>query len=257
MPTGAVKKDTERKQMNTPHRREIEFERIINFRDLGGYRTEDGSTVAWRRIFRSGTLHGMTANDLARLRELGLKTILDLRSDWEVERRGRETLLQSGFCYRCVPFAPDDEFQGHGMPTFDGFPGMGEFYVHLIRQEWFGRRIVTALETIARKENLPLVFHCAAGKDRTGILAGILLSVLGVPDEDVAKDYALSTPHIQRLLGRLQHEARMPDEFRKLPEFFWQTPPESMLMLLRAIRDGYGSAAGYLLRSGATPSLIG
>jgi protein-tyrosine phosphatase len=243
--------------MTEKHSHQIKFENVPNFRDIGGYRTRDGHTVAWRRLFRSAELRSMTPGDLSRLREeFGLAAVIDLRSDFEVKHRGLGLLDGAGFRYFNVPFIPDGgEAEIEGL-RYNEFTNMGGFYVDLLRKKGFGRRIVDALEIIAEPENHPLVFHCAAGKDRTGILAAVLLSVLDVPDEDIENDYSLSGAYIEALIKQLRSAGKTPDDVVKLPDFFWTAPPESMAMLLASLRRENGSVKDYLAANGAAPSLF-
>jgi protein-tyrosine phosphatase len=86
--------------MAEKYQRQIEFENVPNFRDIGGYRAKNGKKVAWRRVFRSGELRSMTRRDLVRLKEeLGLAAIIDLRSEFEVKHRGRGRLKRVGIKY--------------------------------------------------------------------------------------------------------------------------------------------------------------
>ncbi|OGO31296.1 MAG: hypothetical protein A2Z29_08840, partial [Chloroflexi bacterium RBG_16_56_11] len=173
--------------------REIIFESIHNIRDLGGFGTGDGHTVARGRLFRSGDLRQMTPDDLNKLRErIRLNSVIDLRSDFEIERQGIGRLAGAGFNYRNVSFIADGGNRAANEQRYRECTSMGEFYLQLVRQKQFGGRIVEALDIISRRENHPLIFHCAVGKDRTGILAAILLSVLGVADKDIIDDYCLS-----------------------------------------------------------------
>ena len=174
--------------------RHIIFESVPNFRDLGGYQTRGGHEVAWRRLFRSGELHRMTTRDLTRLREeIRLTSVLDLRNVTELERRGVGPLSEIGVRYYNVPL-----LTGSKDYNKEHFSNMGEVYLFCIRDKQYGKRVVEALEIIAEPSNHPLVFHCAGGKDRTGILAAVVLSVLGVADEDIIKDYTLSGPIHER-----------------------------------------------------------
>lgn len=244
--------------MAKKYSRQIDFESVLNFRDIGGYRTRDGHTIAWRRLFRSGELRHMTGDDLTKLREeIGLASVIDLRSDFEIKHQGMGLLSEAGIKYYNVSFISDGGDREGDARRFKEFSNMGEFYVHLVRQKAFGGRIVAALEIIAEPENHPLVFHCAAGKDRTGILAAVLLSVLDVDDEDIKNDYCLSGPYIEALINRLKSESRVVDDSMKLPDFFWKTVPESMALLLATFRQEYGSTSDYLKAQGAEPSLIG
>jgi protein-tyrosine phosphatase len=243
--------------MAEKYQRQIEFENVPNFRDIGGYRAKNGKKVAWRRVFRSGELRSMTRRDLVRLKEeLGLAAIIDLRSEFEVKHRGRGRLKRVGIKYYNVPFIPDGGQPDAELPRYEGFTCMGELYVDLVRQKGFGKRIVEALEIIAAPENHPLVFHCAAGKDRTGILAAVLLDILGVADEDIKNDYSLSGAYIEALIKQLRSVKGPVDDVMKLPDFFWTATPESMAMLLTCLRRENGSIRAYLRTNGAMSSLF-
>ena len=238
--------------------RQIDFESVPNFRDIGGYHTRDGYTIAWHRLFRSGELRHMTAGDLTKLREeIGLISVIDLRSVFEIKHRGMGLLSEAGFKYYNVSFIPDGGERDGDARRFREFPNMGEFYVDLVRQKGFGRRIVEALEIIAEPENHPLVFHCTAGKDRTGILAAMLLSILGVRDDDIKNDYCLTGPYIEALFNRLKSEVKIVEDSMRLPDFFWTATPESMALLLDTLRRENGSVSDYVAAHGAAPALVG
>ncbi len=237
--------------------RHIYFEHIINFRDLGGYRTRDGHTVTWRRLFRSGEFRNMTGSEFKRLTgEIGLTSVIDLRSSMEVERQGIGHLSEAGIIYHNVSFITGGGNREEDEQLFRKFTNMGEFYSHLVRQSEFGERIVAALKIIAEPENHPLVFHCAIGKDRTGILAAILLSVLGVEDKDIIEDYAFSTPYMEELLNRINTDPKMAEMAGHLPAYFWKAAPESMALFLSTLKKEYGSVKGYLEDQGIEPLLI-
>ena len=236
--------------------RQIEFENVINFRDIGGYRTRDGRTVAWRRVFRSGELRSMTAGDLSKLREeLGLAAVIDLRSEFEVKQRGLGLLEGADIKYCNIAFMTDDD-PGANASRYAHCTNMGEFYLEMARQKDYGKRITEALEVIAAPENHPLVFHCAVGKDRTGMLAAVLLSLLGVAEKDIIEDYALSEPYMDELLARLKNNPQKNDPPLDIPEYFWKASPESMGLFLDSLRRDYGSIEGYLEFMGSEPSLI-
>src|SRR5262249_6756485 len=156
--------------------RHIPFESVPNFRDLGGYRTHDGRTVAWRRLFRSAALHRMNDREMARLKqEISPRAVIDLRSPRDPEKNVEPLLLSEiGVRYYPIPFRPDsssylkDEARAHPNAT-----NMGENYLRRIREKPFGKRLVDALDIIAESDNHPLVFHCSPGKDRTGVLAAM------------------------------------------------------------------------------------
>jgi protein-tyrosine phosphatase len=237
--------------------RHIGFERIFNFRDLGGYQSQDGRTIVWRRVFRSAEIRRMTRQDLLRLKEeLGISSVVDLRSKLELEKHGVGMVNEWGFQYHNIPFVTNDENTEKGPERFLQFSNMGEVYLDFVRHPEYGRHIVEALEIIARPEKHPLVFHCAAGKDRTGILTAILFGVLDIPDWTIVEDYALTEPYMKELKARLDRDPNFTTESQNLPDYMWEAAEESMSLFLSTLKREYGSARGYLLASGASLELF-
>ncbi len=233
--------------MQQAFQRIINFESVSNFRDMGGYQTFIGQTIAWRRLFRSGDLCKMTRSDFDRLiDELKIKSVLDLRGPLEIENQGMGILSKANIKHCNVSFITD----GAGDPKanelrYKGFTSMGEYYIHLSAQSTFGKSLIEALDFIAEPSNHPLVFHCSAGRDRSGMLAAILLGILNVAQEDIVADYSLSILHSEILLGK-----------QGLPGWFWKTEPKSMSLFLSKLRLEYGSIRGYAKAQGADLSLF-
>ncbi len=242
--------------MTQPYSRHIKLDKVINFRDIGGYPTRDGYIVAWRRIFRSGDLAKMSAGDYSHLtEEIALSSVLDLRSDMETQR-GTFPLPEAGINYYNIPFMTDGGNPEEEGRLFGKITNMGQFYLHLVQRPEFGKRILEALELIAVPGNHPLVFHCAVGKDRTGILAAVLLSALGVADEDIIEDYTLSGPYMEQLLSDFDDDPEMAEFPQHLPAFFWKASAESMEMFLTTLQHEYGTITDYLYTQGAEQTLI-
>jgi protein-tyrosine phosphatase len=244
--------------MADKYSRQITFESIQNFRDIGGYSTRGGDTVAWRRLFRSGDLRHMTQGDFKRLTsELGVVSVIDLRSGSELENNGKGLLEGSDIKYCNIAFMTDDDDPEANDNRYAHCTNMGEFYLEMARQKEFGQKIVEALEVIADPENHPIVFHCAVGKDRTGMLAAVLLSLVGVAEKDIIEDYALSEPYMDELLARLKNNPpKSGGPPMDIPEYFWKAPPESMALFLATLRKEYGSVKGYLESVDMEPSLV-
>jgi len=188
----------------------VPLEGTLNFRDLGGYRTTAGRQVRWGRVFRSDALGKLTDADLTYLERLGVRLVCDFRDDQETERAPSR-----------VPDHPDLRIErfpiGAGGDTTDvssqreGLTDMvlagslgevsaetlGDFYVGMLESR--REPLVAVLERVADPANHPVVFHCTAGKDRTGVLAALLLAVLGVDEATILDDYELTdryrTPH--------------------------------------------------------------
>ncbi len=247
-----------RTMMDGPmYSRHIEFEEILNFRDLGGYRTGDGRTVAWRRLFRSGELHYMTGNDAVKLKEeIKLNSVLDLRTP----RREREMqfglLNQVGVTYFNTPlFTTLDRGIDEVKRLFQSISRMGELYIYLLKQAGISEELMKAMEVIADPGNHPLVFHCSAGKDRSGMLAAIILGVLGVEDKDIVEDYIVTASYMEQMMKRWDTVPEMED-YNDLPDFTDLAVPESMKMFLSALKQEYGSVRGYVEAQGADAGLF-
>ncbi|MEA3214664.1 MAG: protein-tyrosine phosphatase [Acidimicrobiia bacterium] len=264
--------------LGNPPSRHFELDGPVNFRDLGGYPVRDGRTVRWRTIFRSDGLHSMSAADLALLLDqLGLSSVIDLRSGDEVELVGRGPLGETEVVLHHVPIF--DETRRLADRLAGGLV-IGDMYVQMI--ESAAPRFVQALEIIART-NSPLVFHCAAGKDRTGLLGAVLLELLGVDDDDIAEDYAHSARSIALLKERWAASAaakaaksaegdspsktgarrslppgmpRLPRgaEGRRVAEELLSARPATILALLGTMRDRFGSVGEWAADHGFSQS---
>jgi len=241
--------------MTEKYSRHLRFDSVTNFRDIGGYRTRQGYTIAWRRVFRSGEFARITRSDLKRLmEEISPASVVDLRSQFEVERQGIGLISEAGIKYHNICFMTDDD-PGANASRYAHCTNMGEFYLEMARQKDYGKRIIEALEVIADPKNHPIVFHCAVGKDRTGMLAAVLLSLLGVAEKDIIEDYALSEPYMDELLAKLRNNPGENGGVLPIPDYFWKASPESMALFLSTLCKEYGSMNDYLTAHGAASSL--
>ncbi|MDQ1550875.1 MAG: protein-tyrosine phosphatase [Actinomycetota bacterium] len=229
--------------------RHLPFDSVFNFRDLGGYDTADGSTVKWRTVFRADGVHRLSAADLA---PLGVRTVLDLRTHDELER-GRFTHDSIG--YHHLPILQNSWSSQGFEGELDAVTFLADRYVDMLTE---GREAIgRALRILGDADSLPLVFHCAAGKDRTGVVAAIVLSVLGVSDDDIATDYSLS-----RLgMGRFKEWiiTTFPDyadSMSRQPDAFLAAPAEAMHLFLERVRAGYGSVRDYVLGLGVSETTL-
>jgi protein-tyrosine phosphatase len=228
----------------------IALEGAVNFRDLGGYAADGGRRTRWRMLFRADGLGELTESDLATVRELGIRTVVDLRSGTELEQ-GRFDVDAHPVAFHHFPFI--DELPD--MERFKRSPGMlGTQYKEML--DGAGAQIVAALEVLAAPGALPAVFHCSAGKDRTGLLSVIVLSVLGVDEPTVIADYALSGAAMERLRAKMMRKyPDNADEIAQLDEAF-SADPAQMEALVDHLRERYGTVEAYLTRLGASNELI-
>jgi protein-tyrosine phosphatase len=230
--------------------RVIALEGAVNFRDLGGYLADGGRRTRWRVLFRADGLGELTESDLATIRELGIRTVVDLRSGTELEQ-GRFDVDAHPVSFHHFPFI--DELPD--METFKRSPGMlGTQYKEML--DGAGAQVVAALEVLAEPGALPAVFHCSAGKDRTGLLSVIVLSLLGVDEPTVIADYALSGAAMERLRAKMMRKyPDNADEIAQLDEAF-SADPAQMEALVDHLRERYGTVEAYLSKLGASDELI-
>ena len=219
--------------------RALTFEGCVNFRDLGGYRTRDGRRTGWRRLFRADGLNKLSEADRAQLIELDVVTVIDLRTVDEAEQRGRFPVDQVPVRYVDLPLTDV-------LPSAEEIPSWGEAsyvasrYVEMVSQG--GSALTGAIEALASQDSLPAVFHCSAGKDRTGVLSALILAFLGVPDATIVEDYALSAAAMGELLDRLK--AEYPDSTEEVERYaptILNVVPATMEEFLGTIRNEYGT----------------
>lgn len=234
-----------------------------NLRDLGGLRTVDGRTVAAGFLFRSEAMVLGESDSYAvyrpeaeeELGALGLRTVVDLRAERESDRAPSVWANVSGANLVLLPIAEG----GEGADTnymrllldgeierFDA-DSMFEFYVRMLarRSDVLG----VAFRLLADPRNFPLLVHCAAGKDRTGVFVALVLSALGIPRDVVVEDYALTgvlRPNRIDTYAHLFREAGLnPEKARGL----FESPAAAMQSTLSHLDSEYGGVAGYLTGS--------
>ena len=234
--------------------RQLHFRGTFNFRDLGGYRARAGQTVRWRTLFRADALHRMDEAELGELQQLGLRSVLDLRTRSELDD-GRIEADHLGITHFHMPvlglvWEPEDLD-----PDADAGRVLGDLYIDMLSVG--APALAAALETLAQVDRLPAVFHCAAGKDRTGVLAAIVLSLLGVDEEIIIADYHRTARSMEALMERLATER--PETWTAMtdqPSPYMKTPPEAMTGFLAHVRAEHGSVVGYVRSIGVSAEAI-
>lgn len=249
--------------MSSLDSRHVAFEACFNFRDLGGYETRDGGRIRWRTLYRSDALHRLTAADERAFAALGLRTVIDLRSRTEVEDYGRLQVGSDEIAWFGIPMLDDVRLrprdpseEAAAPPPADlpaPLPEPGEGYAKIL--EDFGGAVARAVKLLAGEAALPAVFHCTSGKDRTGILAAVILDALGVPDETIAADYMLTGATWRRSLDWIAvNEPDFAAFLAELPAEVREVTPEKILGFLAKVRAAHGSIPELLARLGVTRS---
>jgi protein-tyrosine phosphatase len=225
--------------------RRLPLEGAVNFRDLGGYETEDGRKLRWRTVFRSDALSALTASDHVTLRALGVRLVCDLRLPGE--RRHAPNALPQDAGIEClepgfIPRGTLDMLANLRAGTLHGGAIIAEVtthYWHMARDhgETFGMILRRLAEPTAR----PAVIHCTSGKDRTGFTVALVLLALGVPLDTVFEDYLLTNAY-RRDVSKLLDLPISQDDMAILTSArrgYLETAVKSMI-------DLHGSIGGYL-----------
>jgi protein-tyrosine phosphatase len=218
------------------------LEGASNFRDLGGYETVDGRVVRTGMVFRSGALHALTDNDLERLRELGVRVAVDLRP------REEQTAEPTNAPFLRILHVP--LLRGERTGAADALAN-GEGYLRARYCELLLDRapeIGAILTSLAQNDGLPAVIHCAAGKDRTGVVAAALLMALGVDDSTVLDDYELTSEYeaaarVEELKSKMSGSGLPPAVIAGL----LGTSRSSLADAIALLREEYDTVENYLL----------
>ena len=191
------------------------FANILNFRDLGGVCGLDGKAVRWRALFRSDKLTGATDDEWRVMEKAGIRTILDLRSDEETELNPDG--CPDDFTYIHFPLVEENlSFSNISSPAMQAFArSLGEGYRNIVLKN--GENLAAAMDMIADHiEDGGVVFHCTSGKDRTGVVASAIYSILGVSTEDIAADYQISYTFNRKTSDKFMDEHPQYRQYRKM-----------------------------------------
>ncbi len=229
--------------------RHLEWEACYNVRDLGGYPTRDGAETRWRAAVRADNLCRLTEAGRAALIDYGVRTIVDLRFPDEVERSPN-------------PFS-DPAVRNHTLTLFN-IPLRGKRSkeaeeafkaartnadTYRLALDYSAPAFQRVMAVIADAPEGAVLFHCHAGKDRTGLVAALLLALAGVPDEIIAADYAESHTHLKPMYDEILNQITDPAERERFLADI-AAGPQHMLSTLSYLNSRYGGAKAYLLHAG-------
>lgn len=179
--------------------RHFELDSIQNFRDIGGYYTDDNRQVRWGKIFRSGNFSNMTPRDAQELNELGIKTVLDIRSQDAKEKYAN--YLKSS-CYIRIPLLSNG-YNSISKQIFDGYFLRGDAIIYTQDMykdmvENYAEEYALLFDYLCDENNYPLAYHCYLGKDQSGLATYFLLRALDVSPEIAEDDYMASSQGIDK-----------------------------------------------------------
>lgn len=216
-----------------------------NTRDLGNYDTLSGKRTRPGQFYRSDGLDRLTQGDQEILFDLGIRCVVDLRSREEAEK-SPDKLFRPEISYYNVPMLDrmaSSGFQG-ALPAH-----MGEVYRELLAES--GRSFARVFQIFAAHADGGILFHCSAGKDRTGVTAMLLLSLGNVPRETIVEDYRVSEENNRPIAA--QQRAKIKEAYGvELPQSLFASDPEEMEATLDYLEEQFGTAENYLLNQGVT-----
>jgi len=236
--------------------RRVLLENVFNLRDLGGYASADGRRVAEGLLYRADGLNRLSEADAAVVKDLGIRTVVDLRTLYEREEWGSAPtdLLDATALH--LPILSElwpvfEETDDHDPVAY-----LIERY-HEMTVEG-AASLATLLDLVANDADaVPLVFHCSAGKDRTGVTAALILGLLGVSDDQIAADYAHTAIAMDDLVAWVR--AQSPEAANSMtdqPKTFLSCPEEAMSGFLAELTQRFGSTEGYVESIGVPATTV-
>lgn len=221
--------------------RSIDFRLVFNVRDLGGLRTTDGRVVQRGRVYRADGVQRLRDDDLEIARNLGLRTVIDLRTAGEIGRGGRFPVEDCPVEWHSMPMMrriwSDDDL----VPTTGAADFLRDRYLDMLTH---GSESLTSIVSIVA-DGHPALFHCAAGKDRTGVVAAVLLGLVGVDRHEIIADYHATAGAMAAFVDwlTLEHPEAI-DAMTSQPPEYLEAPPEAMAGFLDEVDERHGSMFG-------------
>jgi protein-tyrosine phosphatase len=242
---------------------EIRLKGAPNFRDLGGYSTTDGRRVRRGKLYRSEGLHQLTTDDYVVLRDLGIRLICDLRSDYE--RARKPTVWPEHMLPETLVMDVNADIRAGNADLYDMLRndptehGARAMMMHVYRfvPDALLKHLGNFFNSITENGHLPLILHCSAGKDRTGVLSAILLLALGVPRDTVIADYMKTNEYrdVEKLKAKvmeLMEEILGSSPAPEMIELMAGVEPVYLEAALDTINTRYNTVSDYLLAAGVS-----
>ncbi|MGH2921228.1 MAG: tyrosine-protein phosphatase [Gaiellaceae bacterium] len=232
----------------TLHQRDLAWEGLLNVRDLGGHSTEDGGETQYGRIVRADSIRRLTDEGWQALIDYGIKTIIDLRTDQELQA---DPPVEMPLEVQHISMFDEDplvfmKVESVAESAPDAAVATREVY--LVFLESFKQNVAAAIRAVAQAPEGGVVVHCMGGKDRTGLITAFLLHIAGVDTEQIAADYALSEERLKPRHAEWFAQAETEAELERLRRIA-QTPAAAIVGVFEELERRYGSVGDYL-RSG-------
>ncbi|MEG0366946.1 MAG: tyrosine-protein phosphatase [Coprobacillus sp.] len=225
----------------TREERKINLEKMVNTRDLGGYETQDGHYSKSHKYVRASSPAHATRSDILFLKDYGVKAVIDLRSDFEKE-------------HQPSPFQKEEDIDFYEVNLFNStkasvvpeevkqYKDLGGVYIYMI--ESAKKQFYDLFQIFLKYPYDTVLFHCSAGKDRTGVTSALLLDLIGCHEYDIVKDYSESYEN------NLEINQELSQMVNEDTQDYLRSSPRYMMELLDYLREHYGSSKEYLLEIG-------
>ena len=224
--------------MSQPNIRRINLKNTINLRELGGYMRRDGKVTKYNQFLRSGNPSRLDSDEIEFLLNYGLKTVVDLRNTKEITKEKSALNGIDGVSYFHLPLFDT------GSPNIpEKHESLGDLYVSLFN---YSTNFGNVFNAMAENSEGTIFFNCTAGKDRTGLIAAMLLMLAGVDEYDIIADYQVSFTYFKPAFEKTL------EVHPNMPMHFAYSNPEWIENIMKMVAEGYGNIENYLIDRGAT-----
>lgn len=225
----------------------LPIDSVDNCRELGGYNTQYGEQTKWHAFLRSSELSRLSTEDIAFLKAYGVKTVIDLREDEEIAKQPNP-LANEEFCqYHNIPLMARQQTSSHILESIDKLH-MGDLYVGMLERSDAFKDVFDVIGDAAEG---CVLFHCQAGKDRTGLIAMLLLGIAGVEKKDIVTNYEVTYTNLESMLRKYAGQSE-----RTYPQEVMYSSPAYISQAYEHIQSNYGSCERYLQAKGVSEETI-
>jgi len=234
--------------------RHLSLKGTYNIRDLGGYKTSSGTTIPWRKFLRGDSPHLLNNDGMSYLHQEGLRLIVDLRTKKEIKEAPNPFEKFSGVKFLNLPLFDDlaPIFMLNNKTSKEN--PLLRFYLTALHNRHDAIKAI--MSEIANVDDGAVMFNCTAGKDRTGIVAALLLGLVGVSSEEIIYDYTLTTPLIPDLVKQLLLESKKRGGDIAKHSKMLESPADVIKLTLLDLEKRYGSIKNYFKTIGVGETLI-
>lgn len=216
---------------------------VSNCRDLGGYAALDNSVTKWRRFLRSSDLTSAEANDKELIYDYGVRTVIDLRSQREIDSNPNPFVNYKDVQYYHVNLLNIEGIDKSRYENIDTDSFLSTVYVGLLKEQTQVKEVLS----IILNSTDGVLYHCSAGKDRTGVISMLLLGLMGVSRQDILTNYEVSYTYINETLN---------EELSNYPLNILKSDPQNINTAYEYIIDNYGAFTNYYKELGFSENIL-